>query len=333
MLKVLKKRIQRLLNGSYPLSFIVYKCFLHGNIVSNRFPIGIYNLLSNEKGVLGDAEEIHIDTYDGLGQATHPSIVRFKNLYYLACTPFPYGNDYYENPCIYKGINGVQFKQMPELCPIVLPRSHDRLVYLSDPFLYVDKEKLHLLYRECRYIDKNKYKAIIYEMTSRDGTTWSKPVKVFTSDQGAMCPCVIYQEENLFLYCVVFENEETSLVRAKMEKRMEFNRVLVRNNPDNMMLWHFDFFTGNEGKRFGLFTYSTDHYGSDSRLYLASQEDDMSWLVHNEIVIDSNAVTKMYKSCVLELENGTRNLYVSLKRKDRKWKIYVVKDFNYIYYL
>ena len=331
MFKTIKIRIQRMLGGEYPLHFLIYKLYLKNNIISNKFPYKLYRLLSGKSVSLGSASELMIETYDRLGQATHPSVVSFKDNYYLACTPFPYGNDYYENPCLYRGENGELFRPIEGLCPIALPQSHDKLVYLSDPFLFVEEKELRLLYRECLYSSKQDYEAVIYEMTSADDITWSEPSRLFSSKRGAMSPCILKKDGTEFLYLVMFENEKTSLYRTNIYGQEE-TRIRIQNEPNNMMLWHLDFFEDADNT-IGLFTYSTDHFGSNSKLFLATQNTNGSWEVHKEIILDNRYVKKMYKSCVVELDDGTRNLYVSLRRKDRKWKIYLLKQFDYKIYL
>lgn len=43
---------------------------------------------------------LRLPTYDGSGQACHPTVSVFQGKTFMACTPYPYGQDFYENPCL-----------------------------------------------------------------------------------------------------------------------------------------------------------------------------------------------------------------------------------------
>lgn len=315
-------RIGKLLKGDYPLAFIVYKMFTKDRIISDHFPVKLYRALSSKKyNRVGDYKIVKLKTYDGLGQAVHPSAVKFNDKIILAVTPFPYGNDYYENPCLYKSADGYNFEPINDAKPIVLPQAHDKLIYLSDPFLFVNDGNLYLIYRECVYQDNENYVAHIYEMHTGDLTNWSTPVELFKSEYGAMSPAVLNENGTAYIYYVKFHNKTTILCRRPYDGNTE-EELLVYNTPDEMMLWHIDFFKYNK-EIFGLFTFSLDNKGDGAKTYLAYRESELQWRIKQEITLTNKkgVIKKTYKSCSLSVENR-QILFVSVRRKDRKWSIY-----------
>lgn len=327
----IKKRIKKLANGEYPIDFIVYKAFSKQKEISKSFPFTIYRIVEKKIKQIGCAKELDLPTYDGLDQSTHPTICKYNGIYYLAATPFPYGNDLYENPCVYKSKDGEHFAPIEGGYPLVKPSEHDQLIYLSDPYLYVEKDKLCLIYRECAYYDNDSYIANLYKIEMDKEDKWSKPVKIFECCSGAMSPCLTTEGEKQFLYYVSFSGNNTILMKKSIDDDEE-ETVLVEGIPFDMMLWHIDIFRMEDSTVTGLFTIAADHYGSKARLFVAKQENG-KWIVGNEIIFDEQLITKMYKASMVQLNDASYRLYVSLRRKDRKWKIYYVDYFRFQDYI
>lgn len=331
MFSGIKIRIAKLISGDYPLDYIIYRIFTRDRVISDSFPKKLYNLLGRKQIQIGNARELLIKTYDGLDQATHPSVCKFNGRYYLAVTPFPYGNDFYENPCLYKSKDGESFFPIDGCYPIVQPHKHDKLIYLSDPYLYTEDEKLKLIYRECSYYNKDQYKASIYSIELHPGIKRIEPTKLFDSETGGMSPCVILEDDDKYIYYVSFEGQHTSLKKKRFNSSGEYD-VQVDGIPSDLMLWHIDIFIAEDNNTIGLFTMSTDHFGSGARLFVATNRDGI-WTIGKEIFFDKKLITKMYKSCVARMDDGSFRLYVSVRRKDRKWKIYYLDRFKYQNYL
>ena len=57
----------------------------------------------NLRSFLAEEQEFYLETYDGSNQAVHPDVTYFNGEYWLAATPYPYGMEEYENPCLYRG--------------------------------------------------------------------------------------------------------------------------------------------------------------------------------------------------------------------------------------
>lgn len=113
------------------------------------------NSLQFAKGLLQNASKpLTTPTYDKIGQAVHPSVIDFKveyNLdswrgyrYWMVMTPYPNGNESYENPSLLASEDGLKWV-VPDgfLKPLdVLP---GKINFNSDPTLVYDPDQKSLL--------------------------------------------------------------------------------------------------------------------------------------------------------------------------------------------
>lgn len=127
------------------------------------------------------ADELTITTYDGSGEATHPSVVDMGSAwngyrYWLAFTPYPSGDEDYENPSILAS---------NDLDTWVLPSGASNPIdakpttgYNADTELVYDASNDRLI---CYYsefdLSTTKY---IRARTSTDGVTWSSEQSVYS---------------------------------------------------------------------------------------------------------------------------------------------------------
>lgn len=138
-------------------------------------------------------------------QATHPSVIQFDHewngyKYWMAFTPYPYGNDKKENPSLVASQDGIHWVVPANISnPIVSAALISSYVfdnYLSDcHLLYNDHTKeMELWYR---YVSNRKNDEIICRVKTKDAARWSAPEKML-SDAGNLLqyvsPSVLYDE-------------------------------------------------------------------------------------------------------------------------------------------
>ncbi len=131
-------------------------------------------------------------TYDGHNEVAHPATVAFAtpwhgHRYWMALTPYPNGDARFENPALYVGETGRDWR-VPDGVPNPLARS-DR-GYLSDPSLVYDPDRdaLRLYYREVVVVEDQGHTKVhvsddVRMTESRDGAHWSDP-RAMASDSG-----------------------------------------------------------------------------------------------------------------------------------------------------
>lgn len=131
----------------------------------------------NLSSTLAGAGLLTLDTYDGSGQAVHPSIVRAHGRatgFWLAITPYPGGNSSYENPSIFRSMDASAWVAPRGVDnPIVHP---DPTGYLSDPSIVVGSDQRLWMY----YRDVVNNQNVILVTRSRNGRSWDAPITVVT---------------------------------------------------------------------------------------------------------------------------------------------------------
>ena len=136
--------------------------------------------------------------FDGGNQPYHPSVLKFDNAwngykYWMAYTPYPYGDDSAENPCIVASNDLLYWEEPKGLTnPIDTPSEAISLniSYWSDNELVYNEttNKLECWYRGLT----NSNSSVWVRKTSSNGVTWSarEQLKTFT-DTGGLSASVI----------------------------------------------------------------------------------------------------------------------------------------------
>lgn len=125
--------------------------------------------IGNRPALLG---VVPLSTYDGSGQACHPTLSVFQGKIYMACTPYPYRIEAYENPCLYVKESG-RWKAVSGVYPLVKPQQLG-FEHYSDPCLFQWKDTLVLLFRK-RERRPSGTVEILYTVSSPNGTDWESP--------------------------------------------------------------------------------------------------------------------------------------------------------------
>lgn len=256
---------------------------------------------------LGNAEKfscgVSLKTYDGSGQAVHPSIADFRSQRYLALTPYPYGNEWYENPCVYRyQPETATYQPIPGLFPVILPQSMGAEHY-SDPCLSADGGEMSLIFRKC-VRNAGKKQDLLYRISTPDGAHWTEPV-LFAAGEGdsLISPAVCSGR----LWCVQETGqEETLLVSRPLDAGTSaaFSPASVSGLGD-WFVWHIDLRRLPDGTEQGLFMlYRRGSNYSQSKLSLF-QFDGNAWLYQKDIALPSEIVPSLrfvYKSAFIANE-------------------------------
>jgi hypothetical protein len=137
---------------------------------------------------------ITAETYEGSGQIVHPDAAVFPGgwqgkHYWIAATPYPWGNPKYENPSIYQGRVS---REMRVPAGVVNPLAKAPSTgYLSDPDMLYDPEadELRMYFRETiSAVDE------VLLVTSKDGVHWSAPRLVMTEPRYSLISPAIVRE-------------------------------------------------------------------------------------------------------------------------------------------
>src|SRR5215467_11448586 len=157
---------------------------------------------------------LNLETSEGSGQACHPDIAYIpegfgsqKWRYWMVCTPYPYGNDYFENPEIFASSDGLTWFVPKGLQNPVVPSPTNSGDHNSDPELVFRENELWLFYRLTlrskvprKVADEHK----IYLMKSLDGVRWSAAIEVLTENSGTqlLSPAVVHDGTQFLMWTI-----------------------------------------------------------------------------------------------------------------------------------
>ena len=308
-------------------SFFVYRIFHYMNrFVPKKWAARIYRKNLKDFRQEGISDYL-LETYDGSGQAVHPDIAFWKDKYWLAITPYPYGMEEYENPCIYSG-NSLDSLIVPK-GPIAVQHKHTQGTHLSDPCFAIDGNQLYCYYRESERKGELEENTIWGMCYNESDNKWSEPELIMDSvDDKILSPAMVYQNPGeLTIYFVSSLNGRYSLVSTKSKGAITDNTEhKIFGMPEEYELWHIGISKEKDIKPeavdsiklFGLFLLKAKGRKGDMKLFEARNNGlDADWSIINEVKMPDGIIEIVafpYKSCYIPQENGK----VLLSFRDKK---------------
>ena len=274
---------------------------------------------------VGKLFRLDIPTYDGSGQAVHPSLLVQDDgpRFVLSFTPYTDTDDRVENPSILVSDDGLVFREeKPGLNPLVPAPEKD---HNDDPDLFYSNGKYGILYLETMRPEKQSL--ILLESTDR--VHWEKRViHEEHLDQGSGCFMLSpkYIEKDGLSYLFYVNRDATcgyriEYVTGKDVYSLDFaHRKVVTVSGLGELPWHLEIIPG----WYMLLTTAKDAE-KDSRytLRIAKSQDLVNWQMDQDF-----AVPDCYRSSGF-IKDGVMHLYISkiflpaLRRK--RWKILLYK--------
>lgn len=268
---------------------------------------------------------LNIPTYDGSGQAVHPSLLVQDDSprFILSFTPYTDTDDMVENPSIVISDDGLNFREEKKgLNPLVPAPEKD---HNDDPDLFYSKGKYGILYLET--MRPKKQTLILLESTDR--IHWKKCIiHEERLDQGSGCfmlsPKYIEKDGLSYLFYVNRDaagGYQIEYVTGKDIYSLDFahrNEVTVSGLEE--LPWHLDILPGG----YMLLTTAKDAE-KDSRytLRIASSRDLEQWRIK-----EGFALKDCYRSSGF-IKDGVMYLYVSKiflpAWRRKRWKILLYK--------
>lgn len=282
----------------------------------------------NRKDIEESEKEFYVPTYDFSDQIVHPDAVIFNGKYWMIVTPYPYGMEEYENPCLYCG-NSIEKLTPFEINPIDRQDIHKIGFHLSDPCLFYSCDKLFCAYRSnTRYAGKNNN--IIYVKEITGSTVQKYRLKVLEADMDTLLSPAIVSEKNFYhMYHVRIQGGKGFLIHTKLDssfKAISGRIVEIAGLPEDYYIWHIavEYQNGkrcktNIGRLRGLFLVRNCYSKASFRLYSAVSESNGSeWRLDKEITAPKNILAMQlhpYKSCFIP--DSDQIIYSYIDKKNR----------------
>lgn len=249
-------------------------------------------------------------TYDGSGQSVHPDI--YFNAYgwngykyWMAMTPYPSGNDAFENPSILVSNDGDTWSVPVGLTNPIIAQPVGG--YNSDPDIFMGYDgKLWMVYREV--ISTN---SIIYALSSSDGITWSSTTSIVTGTPNILSPSVIKDGGIYKMYFVDYPTL-TYKTCATPDGTWSASQVCsISGMPVGRGAWHVDVMKYGNQYHMTLVTASGGG-GVGALLYFGVSSDGVSWTLKSTPIIPLSAGwdnSLIYRGSSVLMYDGSQHYY------------------------
>lgn len=278
-------------------------------------------------GGLNAPDPLVTPTYDGSGQVVHPDVVRVPGgwrgyEYWMAMTPYPDGNDDYENPSVIVSHDGIAWLEPPG---IVNPLAPEPPGHNDDTDMLLVDGVMRIYYNETNS-DGLTYMSLL---TSTDGVNWTGPQTVFTRSNYVMSPTVLY-EDGVFTMWYVHSPGGCSSAHQDVYLRTSTDGViwddeqLVDIDHPGRLVWHFDVVKVDGLYRMLYIAYPDGSNCGNTSLYHAYSGDRLTWTVEPDPVLTPSAGgwdgAQIYRASFL-VEGGTYRIWYSARSSGGQWRV------------
>lgn len=271
-------------------------------------------------------------TYDGSGQAVHPSVVDFGTAwhgfrYWCAITPYPGANDRYEDPSVIASHDGYTW-QVPAGLTNPLYPAPAAPGFNSDTHLVYDPAagELVLYYRET--LDASTFTHWV--MRSGDAVTWSARVNINLPTEGVqiLSPALVYVAQGDWRLFGLTRAPEPRVFQMWTSSSPEgpwsgpYGCVGLR---DFTYPWHLDVLYFD-----GLFWLTVDrgpyYLAQPDGLRAATSRDGITWTAAAEDFMEKGGTgawdeQQLYRASIQPHEDGTRHrMWYSATSEDNEWR-------------
>lgn len=228
-------------------------------------------------------------------QLVHPDVLFFENRdfgkqFFMAVTPYPKSQDFYENPVFLASDNGVDFCELEKgINPLVEAPFGG---YNNDPDLSFDEEsrEFRIFYQETDISDSQN----VVLLRSKNGFDWQRQV-VFQLDLSSLdeklftlSPTLVKKDGLNYLF-VVNGRENKSIQFFTSENGLSWdknNRTTIQiNRPENFQFWHIDIFESDSIYYLLANGYFGKENFTDQNLYIGRSRDLLNWELIEEPIL------------------------------------------------
>ena len=295
---------------------------------------------NQKKAFLNIEKYIHllkIKTYDKYNQLTHVDVIfdEFSKSipkYIMVATPFPYGDDRFENPCLYSSSDGIEWNDYG-INPIISSNNFNG-AYFSDPDIIKMNGIFRIYFRERTYDEKGKTDRIL-SIESSNLLSWSYPkVLLEAKNQNHFSPAAVDFMGNLFVFYVKFTHKTSSLVRCIDNDNafVDIVEVKITGIPEGGILWHIDVVMDGTTLHGAFTIYNIPNQLGKELYYGTSANEGLSWQIIGRIKLPENLRTIsrfIYRSSFVKTYNDNWELFLAIGMIDYSWHLLKYDDFRF----
>lgn len=292
-------------------------------------PITNFKLLDNYTNV-NARDYLDIVSYDGSNQGCHPKVLYFPNKwngwkYWMVFTPYPNGNDKYENPSVLVSQTGHKWVTPKGLINPVVSGLNQNNCHLSDPhILFNEKTNAMELWYRATYFDVEDR---IIRVTSKDGVNWSSSQDMihFYGVRECFSPTVIF-EDNKYKMWYVDQNLKCMYIQSGDGTHWSPPKEVGLNLTDSYVPWHIDVIKTDLGYEVLVSAFKLKEAVLNNRVLMwGTSTDGLSFNNLSTILIpaknnDSWDNKQIYRSTFIKV-NGVYKVFYSAMNKKNEWHI------------
>lgn len=277
-----------------------------------------------------------IPTYDGSGQVTEPDVVSFELpwhgfKYWMAFSPFPFGDASKENPSIAASDDGISWQVPPGLTNPLALRSTD--AHLSDASLFYDSasDELWTYYIEESAIRKTTK---VFRLASMDGTHWQNQGELFqVPTYKLVSPTVAKVNGSYFMWTVNAGSAGCTAGSSVPEYRMSSDGMKWSDarpanlSPSGYVVWHLNvsYVASKQEYWAAVAAYANGSDCGHTVLLLSKSQDGINWTTYGQPVLGPSTTwddREIYRSTLL-FDSSTNRLKIwySAASKREVWRV------------
>ncbi len=263
---------------------------------------------------------IALTTPDGSGQAVHPDVIRLDEpfrgyRYWMAYTPYPFGDERLENPCIRASTDGLNWERVAGCPDPIFAAPEDVKGHHADPELVFRNGRLTMLFMTTTV---GEALATISHTETSDAVTWSD-AKPICRDDWIVSPCVAADDDGYILW----------YVQCHADAPLPVSTLFRRAGPDlgrlgdaqtctlaipGHVLWHIDIIADGSGFEALATAFPKGLNPSRSRLFRAVSADGVTFTLSSPQPIVSPSLfgwdnRMIYRSTFIREGQGYRIWY------------------------
>ncbi|GHV54042.1 hypothetical protein FACS1894216_13230 [Synergistales bacterium] len=287
---------------------------------------------------------LHIPTSDGSGEATHPDVLRVPEgwgahgwKWLMSATPYPSGNDFFENPEFYVSFDGVRWSSPAEgsnplaRVPAEIWRRDLKKEYHSDTSLLLRGGTLRLYYRWSGVALDGTVENRVYVIASEDGLNWSERALLLEEKRpaalcrGFLSPSVLFMDGEYVMWTVEYDEGERAVTRRTSADGLLWSaplKALALAPLDMPPPWHLDV-VPCEGGLLTAMTAAKDR-GFGASLYCGfSSDGGRVWNITDKLVEPGYFFEgqRIYRSSLVSMGGSDYSLFYSALSLNGTWNI------------
>ena len=304
-------------------------------------------LINGGDPVSGDPVGVHLPSVpilpmedQGLdGQAVGPSVIKIKEgfgpdkyIYWMAVTPYKYGNSQTENPSVLASLDGVNWLVPDGLVnPIVASPAGSR-DHNSDCSIIFYNNQLWLYYRETLKSTSPTQNRVFLTKSS-NGSTWSAPIQVlFAGPEGLLSPTVLFDGTDFFMWTSPAQGDLDRRTSSDGENWGAATTCSFTGIASGEGVWHQQVIFVNGRYEMLLNTSSGVGGAAPTSLYFSTSADGISWTAVNRVFTKAYGFEsdRLYAGCLVPEDDTTTNKYeiwYSALASSSSWRVATIQAY------